>query len=78
LKDPILRLNKETDQTFVKDKIYMTNIMRIARLIIQILFVSFFFGQYWYIFSQTAHLIKFSEADEEFENEFEIEAADKF
>ena len=50
-------MNKETDQTFVKDKIYITNIMRIARLILQILFVSFFFGQYWYIFSQTAHLI---------------------
>ena len=66
LKDPILRSDKESDYTFIKAKIYITNIMKILRLVLQILFISFFMGQYWYIFSQTFHEFKFSEPAEQF------------
>jgi hypothetical protein len=59
----VLKSDKESDYTFIKQKIYMTNIMKVVRLVMQILFVSFFMGQYWYIFSQTVHEFKFNEPE---------------
>ena len=37
----------------------MTNSIKICRLIFQMIFVTFFVGQYWYIFSQTVHEYSF-------------------
>lgn len=43
------------DHIFIEQKIYMTNIVKVIRLVCQMLFIAFFVGQYWFIFCHTIH-----------------------
>ena len=36
-------------------RVYSINIMKIVRLIFQMMFIAFFLGQYWYVFTVTLH-----------------------
>ena len=43
------------DHIYIEQKIYMTNIVKVIRLVCQMLFIAFFVGQYWFIFCHTIH-----------------------
>ena len=45
---------EETDDfLFINPLIYCLNIQKIARMGIQMLFACYFFGAYWYVYSET-------------------------
>ena len=50
-----LRDSMNFDFSFINQRIWMSNILKIIRTVLQVLFISFFIGQYWYIFSETMH-----------------------
>ena len=57
LNDPKKREETNEDLIFVTQKIYVRNFVKIMRLIFTILFITYFVGQYWFIFVDIIVLI---------------------
>jgi hypothetical protein len=55
LKDPILRNDITQDRIYLSTKIYVVNFVKILRLIYQLLFIAYLYGQLVYIFSDTLY-----------------------
>lgn len=55
LKDENLRSNTSQDHIYNTEKIFFMNIIKLLRLVIQITFVAFYIGQYWFIFCLTIY-----------------------
>ena len=57
----------DEDHVFITERFYIANFIKISRLILKSLFITFVLGIIWYIFSATTHMFKFGEDSEEFE-----------
>lgn len=67
LKDPIQMYCVDEDHVFITERFYIANFIKISRLILKTLFITFVLGIVWYIFSATTHMFKFGEDSEQFE-----------
>ena len=67
LKDPFLRNDILTDRIYIARKVYTVNIVKTLRQLYQICFIAYFYGQLWFMFSQTLFefLYNISISDEE-------------
>ena len=62
--DPETREDIIQDHSFLWQKIYISNIVKILKLVVQMLFIAFYVGVYFVIFSQTIHEFQFVELPE--------------
>ena len=63
LLNPKLLESINQDHIYLLEQIYLGNIVRILRLIFQMMFVAYFIGSYWYVFAHTVYLFKIGDAD---------------
>ena len=49
--------NPYEDKLFIEREIYILNMQKICRMALQMLFACYFFGVYWYVFSETIYMI---------------------
>jgi hypothetical protein len=68
LNDPEMSQEINRDLIYITRKIYIRNIFKIIRLILQILFIVYFIGQYWFIFVDVFQSIH--EQEESYESFF--------
>ena len=69
LKDPIIKYSTNEDHVFMQEKFYIKNCVKISRLIMKSLFITFVLGIIWFIFSATTHMFIFEEKHDEFDLE---------
>ena len=62
--DPETREDIIQRHSFLWQKIYILNIVKILKLVVQMLFIAFYVGVYFVIFSQTIHEFQFVELPE--------------
>ena len=73
MNDPDLSHEINTDLIYITRKIYIRNLFKILRLILQILFIVYFLGQYWFIFVDVFNSIHENEMFDTIENHYEDE-----
>lgn len=60
LADPELRDDINDDHVFINRKIFLKNMVTLLRLTAKLLFVAFFIGQYWYVYSKIFFEFRFT------------------
>ena len=73
LNDPDLSHEINEDLIYITRKIYIRNLFKIIRLILQILFIVYFLGQYWFIFVDVFNSIHENEMFDAAENYYNEE-----